>query len=84
VSSGETRKGGATVCGMTGTEDSLLLDQIYNSALERELWQPVMARLADMVGGVNVWRSQLNLIDGTGGKADLMRLMLRSAGLNPA
>lgn len=47
-----------------------LLDLIYETAYEPELWSRVLERLADAVGGGAGWVSQLDITDGKGGDLD--------------
>jgi DNA-binding CsgD family transcriptional regulator len=47
-----------------------LLDLIYETAYEPELWTRVLERLADAVGGGAGWVSQISVVDGQGGDLD--------------
>jgi DNA-binding CsgD family transcriptional regulator/PAS domain-containing protein len=51
---------------------SEFLDLIYGAALEPALWEPVMERYADAVGGDKGWLSVLNLLDGSGGDGGML------------
>jgi DNA-binding CsgD family transcriptional regulator len=51
-------------------DDGELLDLVYDAAFEPALWANVMERIADLVGGSACWLSQIDVTDGSGGRAD--------------
>jgi DNA-binding CsgD family transcriptional regulator len=51
---------------MNGESYSELLDLIYESVVEPNLWVKVIERVADSVGGNSGWLSQLKITDGSG------------------
>ena len=55
---------------MTGRVDETFLDLTYGAAIEPGLWNDVITRFADQVGGEGAWLSQLDVEDGGGGAAD--------------
>ena len=55
---------------MPGRPNSDLLDLVYEAAFDPALWEPVMERIADDIGGGSGWLSQLSVADGSGGQYD--------------
>ena len=55
---------------MSARPNSDILDLIYAAAFEPALWEPVMERVADAIGGGGGWLSQLSVADGSGGQDD--------------
>jgi hypothetical protein len=43
-----------------------LLDLVYETVLEPNLWVTVMERIADMIGGNSGWLSQISIANGEG------------------
>jgi DNA-binding CsgD family transcriptional regulator/PAS domain-containing protein len=52
--------------GVLKLDEDAFLDLLYAAAAEPALWETVLERFADLIGGTSVWLSRLNVVDGTG------------------